>query len=30
MIGSDIAFQSIVWDTSNNLGNWTNAQAVHL
>ncbi|MFT7536501.1 MAG: hypothetical protein ACI85K_002455 [Hyphomicrobiaceae bacterium] len=30
MIGSDVAFQSIVVDTAINLGNWSNAQAVHL
>jgi len=30
MTGSDVVLQSIVWDTSINLANWTNAQAVHL
>jgi hypothetical protein len=30
MMGSDVAFQSVVWDTTINLGNWSNAQAVHL
>lgn len=30
MMGTDITFQSIVWDTGINLGEWTNAQAVHL
>lgn len=30
MAGSDVVFQSIVWDTTISLANWTNAQAVHL
>tara|TARA_R110002094_G_scaffold60413_11_gene71018 strand:+ start:1310 stop:2422 length:1113 start_codon:yes stop_codon:yes gene_type:complete len=30
LMGTDAVFQSVVWDTSINLAEWTNAQAVHL
>jgi hypothetical protein len=30
MIGNDFAFQAIVWDTSNGIAEWTNAQETHL
>lgn len=30
MSGTDIMFQSVVWDTLINLAQWTNAQAVHM
>jgi hypothetical protein len=30
MVGSDVVFQSVVWDTNINLAAWSNAQAAHL
>ncbi|MEZ6036497.1 MAG: hypothetical protein R3F29_03380 [Planctomycetota bacterium] len=30
LMGADVAFQAIVWDTNINLAEWTNAQEVHL
>lgn len=29
LLGTDLVFQSIVWDINNNNGNWTNAQVAH-
>ncbi|MCA8964766.1 MAG: hypothetical protein KDC48_07760 [Planctomycetes bacterium] len=29
LVGTDIVFQAIVWDTNTNVGEWTNAQAAH-
>ena len=30
LIGTELVFQSIVWDTGISLAEWTNAQVVHL
>lgn len=30
LIGTDVAFQGLVWDLNTNLAEWTNAQEVHL
>ncbi len=30
LMGTDFAFQAIVWDTNINIAEWTNAQVVHL
>jgi hypothetical protein len=30
LMGTDVAFQAIVWDTAINQANWTNAQETHL
>ncbi len=29
LVGTDIVFQAILWDTNTNVAEWTNAQAVH-
>jgi hypothetical protein len=30
LVGTDFAFQAVVWDIATNVAEWTNAQAVHL